>query len=140
MIARGYECLPDAGQGMCCLGAAARGPSACTCWAPVYDQPQKWLLQHGPPAVRATACDDCAFRPGSPERSGDARFAHSDEGALEEIVYSNRPFACHQGMRRLLRLIHPSGVVVEQPPCAYEPPIGRDGTLAYLANGEPAQV
>ena len=31
---------PDAGEGMCCIGAAVYGPGHCTCWTPVYDLDQ----------------------------------------------------------------------------------------------------
>lgn len=129
--------LPDAGEGMCCIGAAALGPGRCTCWEPVFDLEQR-ELQQGPAAVRETACADCAFRPGSPEQQGDARYAHSRDGELEDTIGSVAPFVCHQGMRRMLRQVHPVGAVVEHGPMAYCPPTR--GYLAYCANGEPAAI
>lgn len=113
--------LPDAGQGMCCMGSAAMGASKCTCWVPVYDTEQADPCQ-GPPAVRSKMCGDCAFRDGSPERTGDERYANSEEGDIEDLVASGDPFYCHQGMRRVVRLVHPTGVTVEMMPGSYKPP------------------
>lgn len=62
--------LPDAGEGVCCMGAAAMGPERCTCWEPVYDLDQ---ADPDPTAVKLLAagmkvahvedvgwvCDDC---------------------------------------------------------------------------------
>ena len=95
------ERLPDAGEGICCMGAAVFGPGRCTCWEPVYDQAQA-PAQEGPMQARARMCADCAFRPGSPEQLGDRRFAHSGEGELVDVVLGDSPFVCHQGMRRRL--------------------------------------
>lgn len=129
--------LPDAGEGMCCHGAAARGAQACTCWTPVYDQPHSEELQQGPMAPRQSCCHDCAFRTGSPEQLGDPRYAHSREGELEEVLLS-AGFLCHQGMRRRLRLVHPSGAVVESGPGDYAPIEWR--YMAWKADGSPADV
>jgi hypothetical protein len=126
--------LPDAGNGICCMGNAARGPGGCTCWEPVYDLEQE-PVQHGPLAVRKRMCGDCAFRKGSPEQLGDERHAHSGEGELDGMVLTDGAlFICHQGMRRVVALVHkPTGVRVEQPACAYAPPMGKGG--AWKANG-----
>lgn len=133
----GDPTLPDAGGGMCCDGAANMGPGRCTCWDPVYDQEQA-EPQQGPMAVRPTMCADCAFRPGSPERTGDPRFQHSDEGDIEELVGTGAVFACHQGMRRRLARVHPTGARVESGPGDYEPP--QRGEHAWKADGTPADV
>jgi hypothetical protein len=130
--------LPDAGEGMCCMGAAALGPHACTCWEPEYDQLQAEKVEQGPMAVRPKACHDCAFRPGSPEQLGDPRYRHSEEGGLEDVASDRTPFVCHQGMRRLLRQVHPAGVTVESPPSAYEPRI-RD-PLVWKADGSLVEI
>lgn len=129
--------LPDAGEGMCCDGAASMGAGHCTCWEGVYDQPQSKELQQGPMAVRPTSCHDCAFRPGSPEQLGDARYAHSGEGELADVLLS-AGFLCHQGMRRRLRLVHPTGAVVESDPGDYAPIVSR--SMAWKADGSPADV
>ncbi len=126
--------LPDAGQGMCCMGAAALGPTRCTCWTRVYDQPQAPPCE-GPMRVRDRMCDDCAFRPDSPERSGDARYQHSSEEELAELAFEH--FACHQGMRRVLRVVHPSGVAVESIDGAYAPP---NACAPTRADGTPAEL
>lgn len=127
------EDLPDAGEGACCLGSACRGPGACTCWETIFDQPQQ-PLQHGPMAVRERMCEDCAFRPGSPEQSGDPAYAHSGDGELDEVVGPG--FACHQGMRKRLQLVHPAGVVVQCGPMEYAP-AERPG-MTWKADGSPA--
>jgi hypothetical protein len=129
--------LPDAGEGMCCYGAAARGPQGCTCWESEYDQPQSEDLQLGAMAVRPSCCDDCAFRPGSPEQLGDPRYAHSGEGGLDEVLLS-AGFLCHQGMRRRLRLVHPTGAVVESDPGDYSP--AQKSPMVWKADGSPADI
>lgn len=130
--------LPDAGEGMCCMGAAAMGPDRCTCWVPEFDVKQWPAIPVSKATPRATMCDDCAFRADSPERSGDARFQHSDEGEIEEMVDGRDTFFCHKGMRRQLALVHPSGVRVESGPGAYRPLIV--GDVAYRADGTPADI
>lgn len=130
--------FPDAGQGTCCMGAAAMGPGRCTCWEPVYDREQQ-PIQPGPMPQRARLCVDCAFRNGSPERSGNGQHAHSGEGEIEAIIAGSRRFVCHQGMRRITHWRHPSGVVVACPTDgAYRPP--EVGGIAYQASGEPAHL
>jgi hypothetical protein len=131
--------LPDAGEGRCCIGAAAGG--RCTCWRVEYAEEQQ-PLQAGPPAIRPTMCSDCAFRHDSPERAGDEAFANSGEGALEEIALGlHGPFYCHDGMRRRVALVHPSGVRVPLPPGDYEPvqtpgrPFKASGAPAVLCAG-----
>ncbi len=92
---------------------------------------------------RAAPCHDCAFRPGSPERSGDERYAHSGEGELAGIAAGRNPFVCHQGMRRVLRWRHPSGAVHEEPtPDRYDPPETRYAAMpvVWKADGTPADL
>jgi len=127
--------LPDAGGGMCCYGAAAHGPGHCTCWRPVYDLEQQ-PIRPGPMPDRARMCGDCAFRSDSPEKLGQPGRAHSGEGELDELVFGCGVFACHRGMRRVLRYEHPSGAVIDAAPGDYDPPIV-DG-VAYCADGTPA--
>lgn len=132
---------PDAGGGMCCMGAAARGPEHCTCWEAVYDQEQARLVQAGPMRQRKRMCSDCAFRPNSPERNGDERYAHSGEGGLDEVMSGT--FLCHAGMRRLLREVHPSGAEIEAMPGAYAPgypPRKADGSPPELCAGWAAEM
>ena len=131
--------LPDVGNGdvPCCMGSAVYGPGRCTCWVTEYDQPQAPQVE-GPMRVRDRMCADCAFRPGSPERSGDQRYAHSDEDGLEDALRGE--FACHQGMHRRVRLVHPSGAVLELGEMCYAPPnpnrpARADGTPAELCAG-----
>jgi len=134
--------LPDAGQGMCCYGAAVHGAAGCTCWVAVYDQEQA-PVQYGAPAQRTKRCADCAFASGSPERTGDEKMQHSGEGELQELVYSRNSFACHIGMRRIVEWRHPSGVVVAAYPGSYAPPdrsAGRCSEWAAKADGTPADA
>lgn len=127
---------PDVGNGEvpCCMGSAMYGPERCTCWVPEYDAPQA-KPQEGPSPVRKRMCADCAFRPDSPERNGDERYAHSDEDGLVDVVAGT--FACHQGMRRLVRFRHPNGHVQELDVDAYAPPIVAAPTMA---DGRPAEL
>lgn len=129
--------LPDAGEGMCCYGAI-NGPGHCTCWRPVCDTEQK-PIQQGAAAQRRRMCSDCAFLPGSPERSGDPRFSHSGPIELQELVDSGKAFACHQGMRRVLKLVHePTGVEHVVGDGGYEPAVA--GGMAFKADGSPADL
>jgi hypothetical protein len=129
--------LPDAGGGMCCLGAAAGGPGACTCWVPEHDRAQA-EPQQGPPPIRSRRCSDCAFRPDSPENRGDDRY--DCEGALEALASPNGTFYCHDGLRIATALVHePTGARVPTTiPDAYDPPTR--GALAFKANGTPATI
>lgn len=128
---------PDVGNGElpCCLGSAVYGPERCTCWESEHDQEQQ-PPKAGPRNVRVRMCEDCAFRPGSPERSGDARYEHSDEDGLDDVMRGE--FVCHQGMRRLVREVHPSGAELVACPGAYEPgdpPMKADGSPADYCAG-----
>lgn len=95
----------------CCMGSAVYGHERCTCWTPVYTTNRIPEPQSGPSEQRKRMCGDCAFRKGSPERSGDPEYAHSDEGELDALV--GEAFFCHRGMRQLLRCEHPSGAVLK---------------------------
>lgn len=130
--------LPDAGKCACCYGAAVYGPDRCTCWVPVYDLEQQ-PIQPGLPAppVPLKMCGDCAYRPRSPERQGEAGYS-GDEDFLEDLVETGRPFYCHAGVRRVVRLRHPAGVEIDGHPGAYEPPI--HDSVPYKADGTPANL
>lgn len=128
--------LPDAGEGACCMGAAVYGPQRCTCWVECFDKRQR-KPRAGSPDLRTTQCDDCAYRADSPERRGDATYA-GDPEMLDQIVANGERFYCHQGIRRPLKLRHPSGVEIDGHPGAYAPPIV-DG-VPYRANGSPAAI
>lgn len=133
--------LPDAGEGLCCYGAAVYGPDRCTCWVEVCDRPQA--------PARADAsnigqpgdapCSTCAYRPDSPERTG-AAHVDGDEATLRRLVAEGRPFYCHAGMRHVVAYEHPSGARVDLPPehaTAAFRPLMVDG-VPYQADGTPA--
>jgi hypothetical protein len=131
--------LPDAGQGACCMGSAACGPGGCTCWEREHDIDQTVPDTTAVPATREEMCTDCAFRPDSPERSGEVNAAY-DQGDLDRIVYGHDEFWCHQGMRLVLGQRHPAGVFVAQPEgekLAYDPPIING--VPYKADGSPGE-
>jgi hypothetical protein len=128
--------LPDAGDGICCAGAAMFGPQRCTCWTPVFDLEQQ-QPKPGTMAARSSMCPDCAYRGGSPERRGEDGY-QGDEDSLGEMVATGSPFVCHQGMRKPARYRHPSGAETAGHPAAYEPPV-IDG-VAYKADGTPADL
>lgn len=128
--------MPDPVSGACCDGSAAKGPQYCLCWAPVFDLEQQ-DIRPGSKGQRDALCADCAYRPGSPERSGDERY-RGDAGFLNRIVETGEPFHCHQGIRRAVRLVHPSGAVVELRPGDYRPPILAG--VPYKADGSPGEL
>lgn len=113
--------LPDAGEGMCCYGATIDA-SRCTCWDESYDLDQADQLPDAHPGIRTEMCEDCAYRPGSPELTGVANVS-GDEDDLRDHVVGGFPFFCHQGTRRRTRWTHPTGVVVQGDPADYDPPI-----------------
>lgn len=139
------ECPPDVVNALiqlagCCYGSVEDGPAGCSCWEPVYD-----LVQHPPVLAgfetRTEMCADCAYRPDSPERTGDDRYAHGE--VLDEIVLNDAtPFWCHQGIRKPVAWTHPCGITIKASTDAYEPPelidprTGRRYPLK--ANGRPA--
>lgn len=142
---------PDTGlDEPCCEGSAFDGPGHCTCWEPVYNltqqQPDKTavrLLAAGvAPTVRPGGmCGDCAYRPGSPEKSGDPTF-NGDADFLEEIAERGERFWCHDGNLIVVKWRHPkSGMEMPGHPGAYKPPIVNavpykaDGTPSYLCAG-----
>jgi hypothetical protein len=127
------------------MGAAALGPSRCTCWEPLFDLEQqepdptavKLLAAGVQPVTRTRPCGDCAYRPGSPERRGDPGYAGNQE-LLDRIVETGERFWCHQGMRKPVAWRHPSGVTVPVPVDAYDPP--RIEGIPYRADGSPGEV
>ena len=132
--------MPDPTDGACCIGSAVMGPQYCTCWVEVFDLEQQ-EPRPGEHGRRMSPCGDCAYRKDSPERRGDDRYKGSDEGFLDLIVVTGERFWCHVGMRRTVRLAHPSGAVVDVAEAAagdYRPPIV-DG-VPYRADGSPGEL
>ena len=136
--------FPDTG-GICCTGAAVYGPSRCTCWEPVYDLDQTEpdetavrLLAGGiEPSTRRQMCHDCAYRPDSPERSGDDTY-QGDEDFLADLAVTGDRFWCHQGTRRPVKWVHPSGAEHPGHPGGYAPPIVN--SVPYKADGTPSEL
>lgn len=131
----------DDSPGGCCEGEVNKGAEYCTCWIP------EWNAAQAPPrlpvtpqdiAVRARMCDDCAFRPGSPERGdGDGWMADT----LYALPSDGQPFYCHDGMRRPTRWRHPDGRQIAgsdadwQPPMISGVPFRLDGRIGLLCAG-----
>lgn len=128
--------LPDAGDGICCIGAVMGGPQRCTCWVPVYDLEQE-RPEPAPIGARTARCADCAYLKNSPESKG-ADGYQGDPESLEQMVRDGSPFACHQGIRKPVRYVHPSGMEIPGHPAAYDPPV-IDG-VPYKADGTPADL
>jgi len=124
---------PDEDRPPCCWGAV-NGAEYCTCWRAVYDveqAPPRPLTGPQDITPRPSMCADCAFKPGSPERS-----EHFTEEALLELPHSGDPFWCHDGMRRPTHWEHPDGRVVPGSPDDWQP-VGING-IPYRADGRPA--
>jgi hypothetical protein len=137
---------PDTGlDEPCCVDHAMDGPGSCTCWEPVYDLEQQPIDQEKArmldagilPVTRKLMCDDCAYRPGSPEKSGDETF-HGDAEFLDQLAADGKPFWCHQGVRVPTLWRHPSGMEIPAHPGGYEPPV-RNG-VGYKADGSPMDL
>lgn len=113
------------------------GPGGCTCWEPVFN-----LNQQPPQAgleadVRPSMCHDCAYRPGSPEHTGDPD-AGADADDLQALVDTGSVFWCHQGMRQPIHWQHPSGATTPASPLNYQPPITED--KPWKADGTPGDI
>lgn len=134
-VSEGQQILEGQPQRDCCMGSAVYGPTRCTCWEIEYDQPQQ-PLSEAETVTRSEMCADCAFRPDSPERTGDERYNHSDD--ISVLTEPGRTFVCHQGMRRAIALIHPddSTRISLEHLGSYKPTL-KEG-LAYKADGTPA--
>lgn len=72
-----------------CYGAAAHGPTGCTCDT-LSEEDHARCVADAWRAFRGRAgamCHDCAFRKGSPEQE-----------QIPDIAAQGTPFRCHQGM------------------------------------------
>lgn len=136
---------PDPGlEEPCCESSAYDGPGACTCWEPIYNTKQQKpdetavkLLDAGvTPTVRPSMCGDCAYRPGSPEKSGDPTYSGSAD-FLEGIAERGERFWCHDGNLIAVTWRHPkTGMEIPGHPGAYCPPIVK--AVPYKADGSPS--
>lgn len=142
--------FPEVEDGLCCGGAAMFGPHRCTCWQPIYDREQEppdpkyqqWLEAGITLTTRERMCGDCAYRPDSPERSGDTSYVGGGPGELDDMA-RGREFLCHEGMRRLVKWRHrKSGDEIDAHPGTYRPPFVPSGRLniPYKADGTPGNV
>jgi hypothetical protein len=118
----------------CCWGEAISGPGYCTCWVPVFDDvqadPAELSAASGIEVRPGGMCEDCAYRPRSPERS-----ERWGEEALLGLPSSGSVFWCHQGMRRPVRWVHPDGREVPGSPEDYRPPIVKG--VPFRMDGQP---
>lgn len=98
--ATGGTGVPCPEPGVPCWDACALDGSDCGVWEPVFRPEPHGDLQEGPSPVRAKACGDCAYKPGSPER-------RANDGDLPRGFDLNRPFHCHDGMPALRGWTYP---------------------------------
>lgn len=126
--------LPDVGP--CCIGSAAMGPQHCTCWEPVYDTGQAEPVP-GSLGMRTRMCHDCAYRPNSPEKRGEKGY-QGDAETLDELVMNGELFVCHQGFRRVVKYVHPSGAEIPAHPADYAPSF--IGGIPHKADGSPGDL
>lgn len=130
----------------CCPGRIADGPAGCTCWEPVYDRDQ---VEVDPATALAVAtgdvqpderhrmCGDCAYRPASPEKSGQTTHV-GGAVQLERLAAAGERFYCHDGFRSPVAWRHPAGMRIPADP-------DRDGDfqplivlgVPFRANGSP---
>lgn len=121
--------LPDAGEGLCCEGAAFRGPQGCTCWTAVLDRPQVAPVVDADDRACVAMCGGCAFRPGT-----DAHLEQAEHG----LGLTDSTFYCHQGHAKVVAWVHPSGARVEDPEGGGYPV--EIGGRPYDADGQPAPI
>jgi hypothetical protein len=129
----------------CCENVANGDHILCTCWEPIYnldqqpvdEQARKLLAAGIEPVTRKAMCGDCAYRPGSPEKSGDESY-RGDAEFLERIAAHGERFWCHTGMRVPVKWVHPSGAELPGHRGAYRPPI--HDAIPYQADGSPAEL
>lgn len=128
----------------CCADAVEFGPTCCTCWEEIYDIDQAPIDRVAMVATRLSMCDDCAYRPGSPERSGDPRYMARNEagdGGLPDVP-AGATFWCHQGIRKPIAYRHSTlGIEIPAKTDHYSPAIfERDGqAIPFKADGSPAE-
>lgn len=126
---------------------ADRGPLTADDLTPIYDLPQAEPRPDEVPGVMEAMCGDCAFRPGSPERTDDPTVSVGSE-QLEQLVTGGTPFWCHNGMRRRVGSSVDLGdgrtvSVHEDDPSAFDPPMLTGsplGPIPYKADGSPADL
>jgi len=143
MAARDWPDTGEAGYG-CCYGTALHGSDRCTCWVPVYEEPQLPPRTDEPSSCMPRMCGSCAFRPGSPERTGSEKAA-SDWDDLLGLVHAGKPFWCHDGLRTPVAYLHPPSMtwLVVEDTMHFDAPQVRDdhGVLTpYRADGRPGDL
>ena len=123
---------------VCCIGNDVLGPEYCLCWEPEFDleqqPPTRLVASVDDVATQPRMCGDCAYRPGSPERS----LSFMEEELFDLASTGRDVFFCHQGIRRPVRWRHPDGRVVDGSPADYQPLIVKG--MLYQADGTPAMV
>lgn len=128
----------------CCEGAFDGGPTECTCWTPEYDLEQVkpsiaavvgLALGEIEPPQRDRMCGDCAYRPNSPEKTGDDT-VDGNAAMLERLAAEGHRFWCHDGMRKQVAWRHPAGIRIPAVGTGdYQPPIVE--AVPYRADGQP---
>lgn len=124
----------------CCIGYAEDGPEGCVCWRPRYSTDQADLQRGVPIEIRPEMCADCAYRPGSPERTN-SDHAVADAYMLNACAEVSI-FWCHDGLRSIVGFDHPDGRFFpwesddKDGVVGYKPPI--EAGVPYRADGRPA--
>ncbi len=133
----------------CCPGTITEWLTGCTCWVPLYDRRQiepdpvtiaALALGEQQPEVRDRMCGDCAYRPGSPEKSGNPGFELTAD-QLEDLAARDHRFWCHDGLRQPTAWQHPAGLVIPAHPDRtgdYQPPTHLG--IPYRVDGQPGLV
>lgn len=117
----------------CCYGTAVyEDPARCTCWEPVYSDPQAPAAEpFPPPSVRTGCCGTCGVVDGL-----------TDDLGIERAAVAGRAFFCHQGFRRVVEYHHPDGRIRAANPhdygAVYAP--APHNTVPLRADGQPAQL
>lgn len=127
-------------ESVCCFGAANAGPSGCTCWRLVPDQEQCKPQRGAAIPLRATMCDDCAYRPDSPEMRGEDRL-RSRRRELLDAPAAGKVFYCHKGFATASTAVHET-TGEERPTGRYIPPTEKieEMLVCYDADGTPSSV
>jgi hypothetical protein len=119
----------------CCAGSLLGGISACTCWEPEFDRPQRASLPMDEQRIsnRPQPCGRCYYRDGADPETREL---------LAIMAESSRTLFCPDGQRRIARWHHrAAGITVAGNLDEYFPafvsgvPLRADGTVSAVCAG-----